>query len=102
MALVSSATSSAGVWSRKVRFWAIGLTAGGLLGVVIAFFGGTSASAAHLTPGCGGGIGLLFVGLFIFAVIAGFVGAFAVAAAIRRWSRSVLGVLLVIPVDVLP
>src|SRR5260370_40498822 len=101
MALVSSATSSAGVWSRKVRFWAIGLTAAGLLGVVIAFSGGPSASGARLAPGCGGGIGLLCVVLFICAVIAGLVAAFAVAGAILLWFRSVWGVLLLIPVNLL-
>ncbi len=101
MALVSTATSSGGGWSRKVWFWAIGLTAAGLLGVVIAFFGGTSASGARLTPGCGGGIGLLFVALFIFAVIAGFVGALAVVGAILLWFRSTWGVLLLIPVNLL-
>src|SRR5260370_22179252 len=101
MVRVGTGTSSAGVWSRKVRFWASGLTAGGLLGVGIGFFGGTGASGAHLTPGCGGGIGLLFVVLFIFAVIAGFVGAIAVAGAILLWFRSVWGVLLLIPVNLL-
>src|SRR5260370_10871687 len=101
MALVSTATSIAVAWSRKVRLWAIGLTAAGLLGVGIAFFGGTSASGARLTPGCGGGIGLLFVVLFILAVIAGFVGAFAVAGAILLWFRSVWGVLLLITVNLL-
>src|SRR5260370_36317068 len=101
MGMVSRGTSSAGVWSRKVRLWAIGLTAAGLLGVVIAFFGGTSASGAHLTPGCGGGIGLLFVVLFIFAVIAGLVGALAVAGAILPWFRAVWGGLLLIPINIL-
>jgi len=84
-----------------VWFWAIGLTAAGLLGVVIAFFGGTSASGASLTPGCGGGIGLLFVALFILAVIAGFVGAVAVVGAILLWFRSTWGVLVLIPVNLL-
>src|SRR5260370_8154081 len=101
MGMVSRGTSSAGVWSRKVRLWAIGLTAAGVCGVVIGFCGGTSAYGAHLTAGWGGGIGLLFVVLFIFAVIAGFVGAFAVAGAILLWFRSVWGVLLLIPVNLL-
>jgi hypothetical protein len=101
MALVSTATSSGGGWSRKVWFWATGLTAAGLLCVAIAFFGGISASGARLTPGCGGGIGILIVALFILAVIAGFVGAFAVVGAILLWFRSTWGVLLLIPVNFL-
>src|SRR5260370_23502245 len=101
MAVVSTATSSGRGWSRKVWFWAIGLTASGLVGVCMAFYGGTSGGGGSLTAGGGGGIGLLFVALFILAVIAGFVGAVAVVGAILLWFRSTWGVLVLIPVNLL-
>ncbi len=101
MALVSTASPTTGAWSRKLWFWAVGLTAAGLLGVLVAFFGGASASGTRLTPGCGGGIGILFVFLFVLALLWGFVGLVAVVGAILLWFRSVWGVLLLIPVNLL-
>jgi len=99
MALVSTAKPTTGAWSRKVWFWAVGLTAAGLVEVVVAFFGGANGSGARLTPGCGGGIGLLFAFLLILVLISGFVGLVAVVGAILLWFRSVWGILMLIPVN---
>ncbi len=101
MALVSTARPTTDAWNRKLWFWAAALSAAGLLGVVVAFFGGANASGAQLTPGCGGGIGFLFVALFVLALLLGFVGLVAVVGAILLWFRPVWGVLLLIPVNLL-
>jgi hypothetical protein len=98
---VSTAKATTVAWSRKLWFWAVGLTAAGLLGVVVALFGGANASGARLTPGCGGGIGLLFALLFILVLISGLVGLVAVAGAILLWFRPIWGILLLIPVNLL-
>jgi hypothetical protein len=100
-AVVSTAISTGGAGSGKVKIWAASLTGAAMISVVVAFFGGTSTSGARLTPGCGGGIGLLFVALFILALVFGLIGVVAVVGAILLWFRYQWGVLTLIAVNLL-
>lgn len=77
------------------------MTGTGMISVVIGFFGGLGASGARLTPGCGGGIGLLFVMLFILALIFGLIGVIAIVGAILLWFRYQWGALVLIAINLL-
>ena len=98
---MTTANHNAGAWSRKVWVWVVALTAIGLAGAVVDFFGGIYADGGRIGTGCGGGIGILLLVYFGLALIWGFVCVLASVGAFLLWRRSRWGPLLLIPVDLL-
>jgi len=101
MAMVSTVSPNPGASSHTLWFWAVGLTAVGMIGVAVDFFGGTSAAGVQTTPGCGGGIGILIFLLLLLALAWGFVGLVGVVGAILLWFRPNWGALVLISINLL-
>ncbi len=87
--------SSSRAWSRLTWAIAIGLSAGGLTAMPVAFFG----SIGPPRVGCGGGIGILFLFLLGLAVVWAFIALVAAGGAALLWFRSRWGTFLLIPVN---
>jgi hypothetical protein len=96
---MSSGNPSSGAWSRGLWAWVVGLTAGGVAGIPMVFFGYIFVSGGRIGVGCGGGIGILFAFYLALAVIWGIDWLVAALGAFLFWRRSRWGPLLLIPLN---